>query len=448
VLFRSEAVAIDPQQRLLLELSWEALELAGLDPSGLRGSRTGVFVGLLGNDYSFLAQAAAAGASGPQSLKHVVGTGNLLSVLSGRIAYTFGFEGPALTIDTACSSSLVAAHLACNALRRGECSLALAGGVTVMSTPLTFLNFGEDSAGSKDGRCKAFSARADGAGWAEGAGILVLERLSDAQRNGHPVLALLRGSAVNQDGRSQGLTAPNGPSQERVIRQALEDAGLGPQDIDVVEAHGTGTPLGDPIEAQALLATYGRAHSPDNPLWLGTVKSNIGHTQAAAGVAGIIKLVLAMQHGWLPRTLYAEDPSPHIDWSSGTLRLLAQPMAWERHERGHEHARPRRAAVSSFGISGTNAHVILEEPPSVLPQVATAQPATQPQTSALFIALSAKTEVALRARARQLFDHLLTHPEIAMEDLAFSLATGRTHFDYRAAIDARARAEVLDALQA
>ena len=403
-----EAVVTDPQQRLLLEVAWEALERAGLDPAALRGTRTGVFTGSNGLDYAQLA------AHAPGAVDYMY-TANSASALSGRVSYILGLEGPAVTVDTACSSSLVSLHLAAQALRQGECEIALAGGASVMATPHVFLGMGRQGGLSPDGRCRAFSADANGTSWGEGAGIVVLERLSDAHRNGHPVLAVVRGSAVNQDGASNGFTAPNGAAQQRVIHAALASAGLTAADVDAVEAHGTATSLGDPIEAEALLATYGQGRAGE-PLWLGSVKSNLAHTQAAAGVAGVLKMVLAIQHATLPKTLHATEPTPAVDWDGGAVRLLTEPRPWP------ETGKPRRAGVSSFGVSGTNAHVIIEQAPPRDP----VPPAGTPAPAVLAWPLAARSADALRGQAATLRSHVDTEAGTTALDIGYSLATTRS----------------------
>ncbi|MET7358464.1 type I polyketide synthase, partial [Streptomyces sp. NPDC005562] len=432
----SEALAMAPQQRLALETAWEAVERAGIDPLTLRGSATSTFIGCDGLDYALGASEVPEGTAGYFTI------GNSGSVTSGRVAYTLGLEGQAVTVDTACSSSLVSLHLAAQALRAQECSLALAGGTYVMSSSAPLIGFSELRGLAPDGRCKPFSANSDGMGMAEGTGVLLLERLSDARRNGRKILAVIRGSAVNQDGASNGLTAPNGPAQERVIRAALTNARLTAEDVDVVEAHGTGTTLGDPIEAGALIAAYGQERPEDRPLWVGAVKSNIGHTQIAAGVAGVIKMVMALRNDLLPAILHVDEPSPHVEWDGSGLRLLTEPVKWPRGER------PRRAGVSSFGFSGTNAHLILEEAPAEAPasSSASASAAAAVREGAGAVAggvvpwvVSGRSVEALREQARRLGEFTARDEDVTAAEVGWSLATTRSVFEHRAVVVGRDR---------
>ncbi|MFE2522524.1 type I polyketide synthase, partial [Streptomyces mirabilis] len=437
-----EAIAMDPQQRLTLEVAWEALEHAGINAETLRGSRTGVFIGGFTSNYAINLELSEEG--GGAFGGHIM-TGNLPAMIAGRVSYTMGLEGPAFVVDTACSSSALAMHLAFQAIWNRECSFALTGGVTVLANPGNFVEFSRQQGLSADGRCRAFSADASGTGWSEGAGLIAVERLSDARRLGHRVLALVRGSAANQDGASNGLTAPSGLAQQRVIRAALENSRLSAADVDVVEAHGTGTKLGDPIEAQALIATYGQERPEGHPLWLGAAKSNTGHTQAAGGVASVIKLVLALKHEVMPQTLHVSEPTPHVDWSAGDVQLLTEPVPWPAGER------VRRAGVSSFGGSGTNIHIILEEPPATGPEAAAPDAVTAPEDPIVAGAgawlVSGRSAKALTDQADRLREWVTDRPELQPADVAWSSATARVPFEHRAVVVGADRAELVAGLE-
>ncbi|KPM51825.1 erythronolide synthase [Frankia sp. R43] len=446
-LTENEALATDPQQRLLLETSWEAFEHAGIDPLTARGSSTGVFFGVIFHDYGYRLRPPPPGIDGYTYF------GSAGSIASGRVAYTLGLEGPCVTLDAACASSLVGLHLASQALRRGECALALVGGVSVLATTELWEETTRTGQGlAADSRCKSFAAAADGTGISEGVGVLLVERLSDARRNGHPVLAVVRGSAVDQSGATNGFTAPSAASQERLITRALADARLEPGDVDAVEGHGTGTPVGDPIELAALLATYGRGRPAGRPLWLGSLKSNLGHTQAAGGAGAVIKAVMAMRHGVLPRTLHVDAPTPHADWAHGGVALLRESVPWPATE-----GRPRRIGVSSFGANGTLAHAVLEQVPRELEQVPreleepTARRAGEGSDGGLDVVpwlLSARSAAGLRGQAERLLAHLNEHPDLAPADVAYTLATGRSAFEHRAVLVAADPAQLRRGLAA
>ncbi len=431
-----EGRAMDPQQRLLLEVTWEALERATIDPISLHGSNTGVFIGAAAQEYGPRLYQETDGFAG------YLATGVPACIASGRIAYTLGLQGPALTIDTGCSSSLAAVHLGTRSLRSGECDLAVVGGATVMCSPSVYIGLGRQGALSADGRSKPFAAAADGFGAAEGVGVLVLARLSHARTAGYPLLALIRGSALGQDGATEVLSAPSNSAQQQVIWQALWDAGLSAGDVDVVEAHGTGTRIGDPVEAKALHATYGKAHSPERPLLVGSVKSNIGHTQYAAGAAGLIKTVQSIRNGVVSATLHLDSPTPQVDWSSGTVEVVASARPWP--ESPDQTERPRRAGISSFGLSGTNAHVILEQAP---PESVRATSTRKPLPVTPWV-LSAKSAPALAEQAARLRRFVEQRPDADAIDIAYSLSATRSLFDYRAVAVGAERDELLSGLAA